>query len=92
MQIIWTDTAIRETNNIILYITENWNDDILIKFFDAIDNAIELIKDNPSIGVHTGIDNNRKILIVKQVYMVYDLTNGVLEIKSMWNNSRKPIW
>lgn len=92
MQIKWTATAESETNNIILYITENWNDDILLKFFDAIDKAIELIKSNPSIGVHTGIENNRKILIVKQIYLVYDIEDGVLYIKSMWNNSRKPIW
>lgn len=92
MKIIWTDTAVRETNNIILYITENWDEDILLRFFNSIDNAIELIKRNPYIGSPTGISHNRKFLIVKQIYMIYDITDNVLEIKSMWNNYRKPIW
>lgn len=90
MKIIWTNTAIDETNNIILYITENWNDDILLRFLDAIDKDIEFIIKNPYIGSPTGIENNPKFLIVKQVYMIYDITANVIEIKSMWNS--KPIW
>jgi len=59
---------------------------------EKLDNLIYLIQTNPCIGQYDNDIKANKILLVKQVYVIYDLINGEIQILSFWNNHQKQCW
>ena len=92
MDIKWTNTAIRENNNNINYLLENWETSVLENYLDNLEKTIRQIKRFPDIGMYDENFKAHKILVVRQIYLFYDIRNNTIFIKSIWNNYRKPIW
>ena len=92
MKIIWTAKAVKENQNNIDYLKENWEKKVLINYLGAVERTIGYLRNNPNLGQHDELINAHKILVVKQIYMFYDLVDGDLYILSFWNNYQKPFW
>ena len=92
MNIIWTKKAIKENQNNIDYLIENWEKKVLINYLGAVERTIGYLTNNPNLGQYDKLINAHKILVVKQIYMFYDLVDGDLYILSFWNNYQKPFW
>ena len=92
MKIIWIKKAVKENQNNIDYLIENWEKKVLINYISAVERVIGYLKTNPSLGQYDELINCHKILIVKQIYMFYDIIDGDLYILSFWNNHKKPFW
>lgn len=92
MKIIWSELAIRNYRENLDYLVNNWNYNVLSNFIDEVDSCILKISKNPSIGKYDDLINCNKLLIIKQIYLFYEVINGTLYILNIWNNKRKPYW
>ena len=46
-EVIWAPSAIRELDNILDYLENNWSKTVSENFFNTLDHSVELIKLNP---------------------------------------------
>lgn len=50
MRAVWTPLGVKALDKTTNFIQEQWNEDIADNFLDRLDERIELLKTNPSIG------------------------------------------
>lgn len=92
MKIIWSKTADRNYRKNLDYLKKEWSYKVLKSFIDETDNCIQKIGENPNIGRFDKLIGCNKILIVKQIYLFYEVENNTIYINNVWNNKRKPYW
>jgi len=92
MKVIWTQKAVKENQNNIDYLINNWEKKVLVNYLNAVETTIGFLKNNPNLGKFDNLIDCHKILVVKQIYLFYDIIDGDLYILSFWNNYQKPYW
>ena len=92
MKIIWTEKAVIENQKNIYYLIENWDQNVLISYLNKLDSLIDLLSTNPNLGQWDKEIASNKILVVKQIYMFYEMRDQKIIIRSFWNNYKKPYW
>ncbi len=92
MKVIWSKTADINYRKNLDYLKREWDYEVLINFIDEVDNCINRISDNPSIGMFDKLISCNKLLVVKQIYLFYEVSDNVIYIHNIWNNKRKPFW
>ncbi|MGB0880117.1 MAG: type II toxin-antitoxin system RelE/ParE family toxin [Polaribacter sp.] len=92
MKIIWTEKAVIENEKNIDYLIMNWEQKVLINYLNKLDSLINLLATNPNLGQYDKEIGSRKILVVKQIYMFYEMRDHKIIIRSFWNNYKKPFW
>lgn len=92
MKIIWSKTADRNYRKNLDYLKQEWSYEVIKDFIEETDNCIARIKYNPNIGQFDKLIGCYKILVVKQIYLFYEMKNNTIFIHNIWNNKRKPYW
>jgi len=92
MKIIWTEKAILENQKNIDYLIESWDQKVLINYLNKLDKLINLLSTNPNLGQYDKEIESNKILVVKQIYIFYEMRDNQIVIRSFWNNYKKPFW
>lgn len=92
MKVIWTEKAIKENQKNIDYLILNWEEKVLINYIKELDSIIGLISNNPDLGQWDNEIGSSKILVVKQIYLFYEIRDNQIVIRSFWNNYKKPFW
>lgn len=92
MKIVWTEKAILENENNIEYLIIHWEQKVLVNYLNKLDAVISLLSANPNLGQYDKKINSHKILVVKQIYMFYEMKDNQIVIRSFWNNYQKPFW
>ncbi len=64
----------------------------MTNFILELEETVDKLKTYPELG---GFDEQigcQKILVVKQIYLFYEIKKGDLHILDVWNNYKKPFW
>lgn len=88
MKIIWTKTADINYRKNLDYLKQEWSYKVLKDFINEVDVSIKRIMLNPEIGKFDETIGCNKFLIVKQLYIFYEVADNVLYIHNFWNNKR----
>ena len=82
--IVRTDTADARLRKIILYIAQNFGNDVALKKLDEIEDRIQQLGDNPDLGI-----NPRYLVLKRQGYKVLVLEKDLVFYKV--NEARKEV-
>ena len=82
--IVRTDTADAGLRKIILYIAQNFGNDVALKKLDEIEDQIQQLGDNPDLGI-----NPRYLVLKRQGYKVLVLEKDLVFYKV--NEARKEV-
>ena len=82
--IVRTDTADAGLRKIILYIAQNFGNDVALKKLDEIEDRIQQLGDNPDLGI-----NPRYLVLKRQGYKVLVLEKDLVCYKV--NEARKEV-
>ncbi|MDH0675005.1 MULTISPECIES: type II toxin-antitoxin system RelE/ParE family toxin [Empedobacter] len=87
-KIIWTKTANLERKEILEYwILRNKSKRFSIKLNYLILQTLEVLRENPTIGRRTNIDNVR-VKLIREYLLLYEFTDAELIILSIWDARR----
>lgn len=92
MEIIWTDLAFYSYDRNVEYLLGEWSMEVAIKFIFKVEEAEKLLIKNPNLGSFDEELNLHKLLIVKQIYLLYELEGNHIVFIDFWNNFQKPYW
>ena len=90
-KVIWSIRAIEELEQVLDYwLSRNKSNNYSNRIILATDDAIQLIKLHPSIGIET---NHRKVkmrLVLNRFYLVYRNDEDMIEILKFWDCRQSP--
>jgi len=92
MKIIWTNNAELKYYENINYLLKFWNIEVTSNFMSEVNNTIDNLKRSPNLGAFDNLINSNKILITKQIYLFYEITNNEVVLLDFWNNKKKTYW
>ena len=89
--IIWSQPAIDDYWQNIDYLHENWTEQVVQNYINAVDRHLDIISKNPITFNLTEYRNVRSVLIVKQIRLFYRIPdNNTVELIRFWNNYQNP--
>lgn len=92
MKLIWTIEAKATYNKNIEYLLIHWNTKEVMNFNNEVESVLKKICNHPKLGKYDEVWDSRKIVIVKQITLYYDIDvdKGNIVLLSFWNNYQKP--
>lgn len=92
-KIVISELASLENKENVAYLFKNFGKKVALNYLDIFDKVIELLEKGLYTGIYDERLNLRKILVVEQIYILYDqVDNDTYLIVSVWNNKRYPYW
>ena len=92
MEIIWTDKAYSSYENNIDYILQEWSMEVVKNFIEKTEEAEKLLMENQHLGRFDEDLKLYKLLVVKQIYLFYEIHGNQIVLIDFWNNYKKPYW
>lgn len=92
MKIIWSNKAVSDNLNNIDYLIEEWNINVVLDYEKKVIETENLLLSQPYLGQFDTELNLHRILVVPQIYMMYEVNNDVISIIRIWNNYKMPYW
>lgn len=92
MKIIWSNKAVSDNLNNIDYLIEEWNINVVLDYEKKVIETENLLLSQPYLGQFDAELNLHRILVVPQIYMMYEVNNDVISIIRIWNNYKMPYW
>lgn len=92
MEIMWTISAYLDNLNNIEYILNEWYLSVAISYEEKVIEIEQLLLENPRLGQFDNELSLYKILVVKEIYMLYEIKDDRINIIRMWNNYQRPYW
>ena len=87
-KIIWTKTANLERKEILEYwILRNKSKRFSVRLNYLILQTLEVLRENPTIGRRTNIDNVR-VKLIREYLLMYEFTDSELIVLSIWDTRR----
>ena len=88
-KIKWTKTASRNYDNVVAYLRDEFSERSVEKFTVKLLTKIETLQTMPTLGkVHKG--NVRRLIIVKQCSVFYDIREDFIAIINVFDNRQNP--
>lgn len=92
MNVKWSQTAQINYRQNLHYLLEEYGYKVMKEFIEIMIKTVEKIIEFPELGAYDKDIGCRKILVVKQIYLFYEINNGELNLLDVWNNYKKPYW
>jgi len=90
-KIVWTNKALANLDNIIQYLTDNWTEKEISKFFRKLDHRIYLISQRPLLYPLTNSRKNvRRSVLTSQITIYYRTNKQAVEILTLFDNRQNP--
>ena len=90
-QVEWTKKASKQRVDILeFWIKHNQSETYSKKVFAETLVAEQLLKENPLIGTVTDLDEIRRILILRNFSMFYNVENRIIKILAFYDNRKNP--
>lgn len=90
-KIRWTDHALSELSDTVKHLEENWTENELIQFANAVDHTVEIISRHPRIfPVSNKIKKIRKAVVDKNNTMYYRIVKDSIQILSVFGTKQNP--
>ena len=91
MEIIWTLTAKNTFKSNIKYLQDEWTEQEVSNFTFEVYRKLELLALNPNMGRYDEELKCRKLVLIKQITLLYIIENNTIFLLSFWNNYKKPL-
>lgn len=92
MRIIWTNKAFDSYQKNIEYLLEEWSIEVTVNFINETEKVEDLLKGNPNLGRFDEDLKLYKLLVIKQIYLFYEMDGINIVLINFWNNYKKPYW
>jgi plasmid stabilization system protein ParE len=90
-KVIWSDEALKNLKEIIVYLEDNWSQKEIGKFTSLLDKQIHLIQNNPQLFHKSEIlQYLRKSVLSKQVSIFYKVEDNEIHIVTLFDNRQDP--
>jgi plasmid stabilization system protein ParE len=90
-EVLWTDSALLELENVFIYLDENWTEREIQILAYEIELTIDLISKNPYLFQKSDAKLNvRRAVILKFNSLYYKLNKDQIEILSFFLNHKSP--
>jgi plasmid stabilization system protein ParE len=90
-KILWTDFALKELENTIEYLEENWTEKELRNLAVNIEETLILISQNPDLfQVSEHKKDIRRAVVLSHNLLYYRVTNNQIGIISFFSNRQNP--
>jgi plasmid stabilization system protein ParE len=90
MEVVWSPLSLLRYEEIKIYLLENFGKDSSNEFSDKLLSSVDLIAQNSAVGKKINNDI-RSLVVVKQISIHYQVTSQI-EILTLWDNRRAPIF
>ena len=91
MIVVWAEEAKTSFQQNVNYLQENWDENVIEHFLDAVEHTTQLIESNPKLfPFYKKRKGVRKALVVKQVALFYRIKANHIELLLFWNNYQNP--
>ena len=90
MEVVWSPLSLLRYEEIKIYLLENFGKDSSNEFSDKLLSSVDLIAQNSAVGKKINNDI-RSLVVVKQISIHYQVTSQI-EILTLWDNRRVPIF
>ena len=91
-QIIWSPLAVTDFENVLDYLNENWNEQVVVKFINEIEiltsNIAKQPKQFPFVNKKLKV---RRCVITKQNTLFYRETKDSIELLRIFDTRQNPI-
>jgi hypothetical protein len=91
MEVIWTYQAGASFYKNLDYLQDYWNIEVANIFELETFRTIAIIEKNPLIGIYDEVFECNKMLVVKQIYLLYKIIDHKIVLLNFWDNRQKPI-
>ncbi|MFV0305190.1 MAG: type II toxin-antitoxin system RelE/ParE family toxin [Moheibacter sp.] len=96
LEVKWSTEAQLKLNKNLEYLEEEWNIEVILNFLNELDKTVKNIAKNPNLGRWDSDWDCRRILIVEQITMFYEIVedtkeSSYIQVITLWNNRKKPI-
>lgn len=92
MEVIWTKTAEKNNRKNIDYVLKKYGRKIMEKYIFKVDETIKVLEEFPKAGSFEKEFDFYKIILIKQIYILYRIRGNKVVLKTFWNNKKKPFW
>ena len=90
-KILWTDFALKELENTIEYLEENWTEKQMQNLAVNIEETLILISQNPDLFQVSEVKKDiKRVVILSHNTMYYRVKNNQIEIISFFSNRQNP--
>lgn len=90
-EIVWTEHARTDFQNILIYLESEWSQQIAEKFVTIFYQKVDLVAAFPFVGVASSKDKSiRKILITKQNALYYQLIGNRIVLLNIFDTRQNP--
>jgi hypothetical protein len=92
MKVVFSEEANKKNLENIYYLIENWDNRTLRRYINKLSEIINYLEKGI---LHAQFDEKLglfKVLIVKQIYLFYEIKPDCILIVTTWNNYKKPFW
>jgi plasmid stabilization system protein ParE len=90
-KIIWSDEALSNLKQIIVYLEQNWTIKEIKKFAFLLDRQLIRIQNNPLLFAESNKQKNfRKSVLTKQVSIYYRIKSFEIHILTLFDNRQNP--
>jgi len=90
-KIFWTDFALKELENTIEYLEENWTEKELRNLAIKLEETLSFISQNPNLFQVSDIKKEiRRVVILTHNTLYYRILNNQIEIISFFSNRQSP--
>jgi plasmid stabilization system protein ParE len=85
-----TEEAQQDIDNIEEFLLQNWNEKVLLNFYDKLENAITILESGKVFFEKYEDTKYRKFLLTKHNTMICDVRADVLYVLRVINNFQNP--
>ena len=90
-KVIWSPQSESDLGNIIEYLFNNWDDKVVFKFVDIVDELIDQISKNPKqFPIIQKERSIRKCVVTKHNSLYYRERKGCIDILRIYDNRQDP--
>lgn len=92
MEIVWTNRAHYSFDSNIAYLIDEWSIAVAQHFIGKVEDAEKQLLQNPHLGRFDEELRINKLLIVRQIYLFYEIYEHQIVWIDFWNNYKNPYW
>ncbi|MDO9136611.1 MAG: type II toxin-antitoxin system RelE/ParE family toxin [Lutibacter sp.] len=91
LNIIWSDKAVEDVLENIVYLEKHWTKKEADSFSDKIDTVLDKLSKGNLTFKPSGYKNIYEVPIIKQITLYYQIQENDIILVRFWNNYRDPI-
>lgn len=90
MNIVWSDFALADFESNILFLSDEWNEQVIQDFTSETERILNIISKTPKAFPKHNNQNIHSVPITKHITLFYDVKINEIQLLRFWNNYQNP--